>query len=217
MRSAKKNMLHQKLTKKRGGNTKTLRSFNRCHPSKLKNNDNSFSCFNKPSLLKIIKQWNSQYSSKINFDKQQSATELWNLIDSKLNQQCNSESCWITLPFIKESKDEMDHSYKFTDYLIARGQSVNLHELPSPIQKWDSIEDIISFAFNMEAELTISLQQLYSIAERSSDIRTNVFLDPIIESQIVSENEFAHILSKVKFASGSRSALLMIDEYLYKK
>ena len=119
--------------------------------------------------------------------------------------------------FLKESKDEMDHSYKFTDYLIARGQSINLHELPSPIQKWDSIEDIISFAFNMEAELTISLQQLYSIAERSSDIRTNVFLDPIIESQIVSENEFAHILSKVKFASGSRSALLMIDEYLYKK
>ncbi len=119
--------------------------------------------------------------------------------------------------FIKESKDEMEHAYKFTDYLIARGQNIELHSLPKPIQKWESIEDLISFAFNLEAELTISLQQLYSIAERSTDVRTSVFLDPIVESQIKSEDEFAHILGKVKFSKGNPSAMLIIDEYLSKK
>tara|TARA_B100000287_G_scaffold409900_1_gene437738 strand:+ start:372 stop:923 length:552 start_codon:yes stop_codon:yes gene_type:complete len=118
--------------------------------------------------------------------------------------------------FLSESKAEMDHSYKFANYLIARGQTVDLQNLPAPIQEWDSIEEIISYAFNMETDLTTSLQQIYSIADRSSDTRTNVFLDPIVEAQINSEDEFATILGKVKFAQSQPSALLIIDSELSK-
>ena len=119
--------------------------------------------------------------------------------------------------FLNESKDEMEHAYKFSNYLIARGQKVRLNELPEPIQNWESIEDLISYSFNMEADLTSSLQQLYSISERVSDTRSNVFLDPIVESQIKSEDEFAHILGKVKFAENQPSAILIIDNDLMKK
>ena len=119
--------------------------------------------------------------------------------------------------FLSESQGEMEHAYKFANYLIARGQSVKLKELASPIQTWDSIEDLISYSFNMEADLTASLQQLYSIAERTSDTRTNVFLDPIVDAQTKSEDEFAHILGKVKFAANQPSALLIIDSDLKKK
>ena len=119
--------------------------------------------------------------------------------------------------FLSESIGEMDHAHKFADYLIARGQTVKLQELPAPIQTWDSIEDLVSYSFNMEADLTSSLQQLYSISERLSDTRTNVFLDPIVEAQIKSEDEFAHILGKVKFASDQPSAILLIDSDLKKK
>ena len=99
--------------------------------------------------------------------------------------------------FLTESQGEMDHAQKFADYLIARGQSVKLDEIPAPLQTWDSIEDIISYSFNMEADLTSSLQQLYSISERISDTRSNVFLDPIVDAQTKSEDEFANILGKV--------------------
>lgn len=116
--------------------------------------------------------------------------------------------------FLNESKEEMDHAYKFTNYLIARGQFVKLNELKAPIQEWNSIEELISYAFIMESDLTTSIQQIYSIADRSLDIRTNVFLDPIIEKQISSEDELAHILGKIKFASNQPSALLIIDKDL---
>ena len=119
--------------------------------------------------------------------------------------------------FRNESKDEMEHAMKFSDYLIARGQSVDLEEIPPPIQEWDSIEEIISFAFNMESELTTSIHQLYSLSERSSDVRTSVFLDPIVESQIKSENDFAGILNKVKFSSNQPTAILFIDKDLNEK
>ena len=119
--------------------------------------------------------------------------------------------------FLNESQGEMEHAYKFANYFIARGQTVRLKELPAPIQSWDSIEDLISYSFNMEADLTSSLQQLYSISERISDTRTNVFLDPIVEAQTISEDEFAHILGKVKFAENQPSAILLIDSDLKKK
>ena len=119
--------------------------------------------------------------------------------------------------FLCESQGEMEHASKFANYLIARGQTVKLKELPAPIQTWDSIEALISYSFNLEADLTSSLQQLYSIAERISDTRSNVFLDPIIESQTKSEDEFAHILGKVKFAANQPSAILLINSDLKRK
>ena len=119
--------------------------------------------------------------------------------------------------FLSESQGEMEHTQKFADYLIARGQSVKLNDIPAPVQNWDSIEDLISYSFNMEADLTLSLQQLYSISERNLDTRTNVFLDPIVEAQTKSENEFANILGKVKFGSNQPSAILLIDGDLKKK
>ena len=119
--------------------------------------------------------------------------------------------------FLNESQGEMEHAYKFANYFIARGQTVKLDALPSPTQSWDSIEDLISYSFNMEADLTSSLQQLYAIAERNSDTRTCVFLDPIVDAQIKSEDEFAHILGKVKFAANQPSAILLIDSDLKKK
>ena len=119
--------------------------------------------------------------------------------------------------FLSESNEEMAHVQKFTDYLIARGYKINLKDLPSPVQEWDSIQDLINFAFKMESDLTTSLEQLYSISERASDIRSSVFLDPIVEAQIHSEDAFAYLSGKVKFSENQPSAILIIDKELNEK
>ena len=119
--------------------------------------------------------------------------------------------------FLMESNEEMAHVQKFTDYLIARGYKVNLKDLPSPVQEWDSIQDLINFAFKMESDLTTSLEQLYSLSERASDVRSSVFLDPIVEDQIKSEDTFAYLSGKVKFAENQPSAILIIDKELNDK
>ena len=119
--------------------------------------------------------------------------------------------------FLNESNEEMSHVQKFSDYLIARGYKVNLKNLPSPVQEWDSIQDLINFAFKMESDLTTSLEQLYSISERASDIRSSVFLDPIVEAQINSEDTFAYLSGKVKFSENQPSAILIIDKELNEK
>ena len=113
--------------------------------------------------------------------------------------------------FSQESKSEQEHACKFADYLISRGQTVLLQDIPSPRQDWTSAEEIMSASFQLESDVTTSLHHLYSLAERSSDMRTTVFLDPTIDNQVSAEDEFAHLLGRVRFAENQPSAMLIID------
>ena len=114
----------------------------------------------------------------------------------------------------KESLSEQEHGFNFAKYIIARGQSVLLDEVTKPIQEWNTVEELVTLSFQMEADVTTSVQQLYAIAERSNDTRTTVFLDPVIDEQIKSEDEMAYILGKVKFSKNDPSALFIIDNEL---
>ena len=116
--------------------------------------------------------------------------------------------------FKQESLSEQEHGFKFAKYIIARGQNVVLDEITKPIQAWKTVEDLVTLSFQLEADVTTSVQQLYSMAERSNDTRTTVFLDPVVDEQIKSEDEMAYLLGKVKFANNDPSALFIIDNEL---
>ncbi|HGY5533211.1 MAG TPA: ferritin [Prochlorococcus sp.] len=113
--------------------------------------------------------------------------------------------------FKQEAIQEQVHAAHFADYLIARGQSVVLQEVPAPRQEWSSTDAIMEASFQMESDVTTSLHQLYAMAERAADMRTTVFLDPLIENQVNSEDQFAHLLGRVRFAQNQASAMLIID------
>ena len=114
----------------------------------------------------------------------------------------------------RESLSEQEHGFNFAKYIIIRGQSVVLDEVTKPTQDWKTVEELVTLSFQMEADVTTSVQQLYSLAERSNDTRTTVFLDPVIDEQIKSEDEIAYLLGKVKFANNDPSALFIIDNEL---
>ena len=116
--------------------------------------------------------------------------------------------------FKKESLSEQEHGYNFAKYMIARGQTVELEEVTKPIQDWNNVHELVALSFQMESDVTTSVQQLYSLAERVNDTRTTVFLDPVIDEQISAEDEMAYLLGKVKFANNDPSALLIIDNEL---
>ena len=105
-------------------------------------------------------------------------------------------------------------SRSIPQYLIARSQSNDLQLLAAPRQSWDNLAALMATAFQMEADTTSSIQSVYAMAERNSDTRTTVFLDPLIEAQIQSEDQFAYLLGRVRFANGDPTALLVIDNEL---
>ena len=113
-----------------------------------------------------------------------------------------------------EGKQEQEHAAKFADYLISRGQTVELDTIEAPRQAWPDPEEVIANVFRMEADVTSSVLLLYSIAERASDQRTTVFLDPVVDDQRVSEHEAAYLLGRVKYANNERAAMMIIDAEL---
>ena len=113
--------------------------------------------------------------------------------------------------FRQEAANEQEHAAKFADYLIARGQTVVLQDVVAPRQIWSSPEDILGASFQMESDVTTSLQQIYGMAERCGDVRSTTFLDPLVDGQVDSENQFAHLLGRVRFAQNQPAALLIID------
>lgn len=110
-----------------------------------------------------------------------------------------------------EASNEQHHAALMADYLVARGQTVLLEAVAPPRQQWSGAEEVFAAIFHMEAEVTTSLQQLYCLAERAGDVRTTVFLDPIVQGQIDSENEAAHLLGRIRFAQDNPAAMLVID------
>lgn len=117
--------------------------------------------------------------------------------------------------YLKQEADaEQHHAGLVADYLIARGQTVPLEDLPAPRQHWSSAEEIFAAVFHMEADVTASLQQLYGMAERAGDVRSTVFLDPIVQTQIEAEHEAAHLLGRVRFSQNHPAAMLVIDNEL---
>lgn len=112
---------------------------------------------------------------------------------------------------MQESRGEQHHAGLVADYLIARGQTVALGDLPAPGQQWSDAEALLADAFRLEADVTTSLQLLYSTAERAGDVRSTVFLDPLIGGQIAAENEAAHLLGRVRFGRLEAASMLLID------
>ena len=155
-------------------------------------------------------------------------TDLLNAIQAHLNIERQAHASYFAAAiwfaerelrgfsrfFRDESNSEHEHAAKFAEYIIARGQGVALKAVDAPLQGWASPADVIASAFQMEVDVTASLQQLYSMAERTNDTRTTVFLDPMVEMQTQSEHEFAHLLGRVKFADNQAAALLLIDNEL---
>ena len=156
------------------------------------------------------------------------APDLLNAIQDHLNMERQAHASYFAAAiwfaerelrgfsrfFRDESSSEHEHAAKFAEYIIARGQSVSLKAVEAPLQIWESPADVMASAFQMEVDVTASLQQLYSMAERVTDTRTTVFLDPMVEMQTQSEHEFAHLLGRVKFADNQAAALLLIDNEL---
>lgn len=79
-----------------------------CSPKK---NNESFTCFSKPSLEKMINAYNTKLEEKNKIKIQgKSKKQLWSSLREKLSNNCNTEWCWIDQDFVHNLKDdEIEH------------------------------------------------------------------------------------------------------------
>jgi hypothetical protein len=89
-------------------NTKKIR-LNECSP---RTGGETFTCFSRPSLKRIIRYWNeSSTQDSIEYGETDSKSQLWKKINKRLNKICDKEYCWLEQPFITD-KSELRNEYR---------------------------------------------------------------------------------------------------------
>ena len=114
----------------------------------------------------------------------------------------------------KQSGDELLHARRIIDHLIERDQTVVLPAIAAPPMAWKSAEALCAHVLKNEQEVTASINQLYTMAEKAKDRPAVVMLQWFVTEQVEEEAAARAVLSRIRLAGNTGVGLLMIDQEL---
>ena len=116
-----------------------------------------------------------------------------------------------------QAKEEMEHSMKFYDHIIARGGKVTLTAIEAPPTDWDSALAVAEHTCKHEAKVTGLINDLVSLANSEGDSESAEFLQWYVDEQVEEEENVGKVLAMVKQAGDSKSELQGVDGELAKR
>ena len=114
----------------------------------------------------------------------------------------------------KQSSDELLHARKIIDHLVERDQKVVLPAIAAPPMSWKSAEELCAHVLKNEQEVTASINELYTMAEKAKDRPAVVMLQWFVTEQMEEEAAARAVLSRIHLAGSTGVGLLMIDQEL---
>lgn len=76
------------------------------------NMEDSFTCFTKKALVKIIRAWNNANpDSKILFNLEMNKRTLWDKVNEKLKGKCSNDYCWTNQKFMGKLSRKLKKKY----------------------------------------------------------------------------------------------------------
>lgn len=121
--------------------------------------------------------------------------------------------------FKKSSQEELEHAYKFIDYLNSRGGDVIINNLQRPnfilLNNGSStLSQVINFVLNLENQVFDSLK---NIKDNCNDCALETFLDPFLEEQVESQFELATLLRRIERVGNDGTGLNILDNEMNNK
>ncbi len=113
-----------------------------------------------------------------------------------------------------QTQEEKAHADVLFDYLLERGQLVNLKSIAEPKHTWNTLEEMFDEVLNHEKEVTRRLNEIINIAHDVRDHSAYDLLMLFIKEQVEEENSADDILTSIRRIGGDMSALYMLDGQL---
>lgn len=113
-----------------------------------------------------------------------------------------------------QAKEELSHAMKIYEYINDRGGRVELKDVKTPPQHWNTVTELFEHAYKHEVNVSSSIHELVRIAEAENDKPTEVFLHWFVEEQVEEEKTFNEILQTLKLAGETPQTLLIMDREL---
>jgi ferritin len=114
-------------------------------------------------------------------------------------------------------QEELSHSMKFYDYIIARGGRVELARVEAPPTGWDSPLAVFEATLEHEQKVTGLINDLVELALEEHDHASNIFLQWFVSEQVEEEESVGGVLEQLKLMGAAQGGLFMIDRELTKR
>ncbi len=114
----------------------------------------------------------------------------------------------------KQSSDETLHAKRIIDHLVERDQKVVLPAIAAPKMSWKSAEELCVHVLKNEQDVTASINELYTMAEKAKDRPGVVMLQWFVTEQMEEEAAARAVLSRIRLAGNTGVGLLMVDQEL---
>lgn len=113
-----------------------------------------------------------------------------------------------------QSQEELQHAYKFFDFLLDRGGVPVIGKIDSPPNNWGNPLAGFEDALKHERLITKSINELSNLAQKEKDLPLEVLLHWFISEQVEEEATVQELVDRLKLASDSPGGLFILDNEL---
>ncbi len=114
----------------------------------------------------------------------------------------------------KQSEEETEHALKLFNFLLDRGERVQLQAIDQPPNAFRSPLDTFERALEHEKEITSRIHALYDLSVQESDYPAQVMLSWFVEEQVEEEKAATEVVERLRMAGEEGVALLLLDKEL---
>ncbi|MFW5951991.1 MAG: ferritin [Gemmatimonadota bacterium] len=114
---------------------------------------------------------------------------------------------WMRL----QAKEETGHAMKLFDYLVERGEKVELNQIDKPPLEFGSPAEAFGSALAHERKVTGQIHAMYEAAVAAKDYATQVMLQWFIEEQVEEEDSTGTAVERLEMAGDNKAALMFLD------
>jgi len=117
---------------------------------------------------------------------------------------------WFKVQF----QEEKDHALKFMNYLIAKGNKVQLMPIEQVDTSWDSVLKAFQDTLDHERVVTSLINNLVSIARKENDYATENMLQWFVKEQVEEEETAQAMIDGLKLIGSNGFGVYTMDKEL---
>ena len=126
------------------------------------------------------------------------------------SQNLPGMAAWMQM----QSMEEREHALKFFDFVVDRGEDVELGLLDKPGAVFPAPVAVFEQALAQEKSVTASINALYSLANSEGEYEAIPLLTWFINEQVEEEASVDQVVEDLRRADDDPQALLMLDREL---
>ena len=114
----------------------------------------------------------------------------------------------------QQRAEELEHAMKLFDFLLDRGEHVELQAIEAPPYAFRSPLDTFEQALEHEKEITARINDLFELSVRENDFPAQVFLGWFVTEQVEEEKSATDVVERLRMAGDDSAAILLLDAEL---